>query len=242
MANRSLSSVMYDPGGLALSPPTDPGGMALPAPTDPGGMALPAPEAPRAQMPAWQNPASAMAPGAIANAPRIFDNVLYEHGDTRQLQPNELAAAQGYVEDFWRKYGANNGNTWGSGDAAVDPYMGQIPFPAGTVLDPALMKEGVNYGGEQTYQPGPYQTFSSGPYMPGSMRGAIGGAMSGPMMGRYGSAIGGAAGGLFGAFGGGSGGAQTIAQRWRGGNRTLGDVTSSPGGMDSSYGDPTLLR
>lgn len=229
-----------DPGGMALTPPTDPGGLALPqpGPMDPGGMALPAPQQPQAPAaPSWQNPA--FGAGYNPFAPRISEvngqTFLNEHGNQRLLQGNEIADAQRYVTDHFNQFGQFGGNTWGSGNAAVDPYMGQIPFPAGTTLDPALMKEGVNYGGAQTYQPGPYQTFTSGGLMPGAMRGAMQGA-AGPMW----PAIGAAAGAPFGLFGGRrGGGAGAMANRMRGG--TLGNL--APTG--SSYGveqDPTLLR
>lgn len=237
MANSTLGQVMYDPGGLALPAPIDPGGMALPAPEtdaraypvpDPTMQQAPTPIAPMDQTGAlgWANPAASSQPGAIANAPRIFGNVLHEHGNQRVLQPHELAAAQGYVEDFWRQFGANKGNVWGSGHPN-DPYMGQIPFPAGVTPDPALMKPGVNYGDGATFNP----QFTG----QGSASGGLG-----PMPGTAGSAMGGAMGGAFGApfgwmagsFGGGRRGGVN-------GNRTLGEVTS-PGGSDSSYTDPLV--
>lgn len=245
-----------DPGGMALTPPTDPGGLALPqpGPMDPGGMALPAPgpampQAPQA--PQWQNPN--FGEGYNPFAPRLSWNngqtFLNEHGNQRLLQGNEIADAQRYVTDHFNQFGQFGGNTWGSGNAAVDPYMGQIPFPAGR--GPAF-GEGPPGGKQGPFLPGPPQDGSWSPipsvpgfdarlYQPGpwqTMGGSIPAAAS--AAGQFTSgglvpgAMRGAFGGAFGLFGGRRG-----AGAMRGG--TLGNL--APTG--SSYGveqDPTLLR
>jgi hypothetical protein len=59
----------------------------------------------QATAPVGKGPAD---PNSSRNAPRIVtrngQTFLTEHGNERPLQPGEIASAQAYVDDFWKKY------------------------------------------------------------------------------------------------------------------------------------------
>lgn len=267
-----------DPGGLALPQP---------GPMDPGGMALPMPggdQTPQLAAPQWQNPA--FGAGYNPFAPRIStvngQTFLNEHGNQRLLQPGqEVTDAQNYVTDHFNKFSPFGGNVWGSG-TANDPYANPaIGFPAGRgpafgegppgsgMMPPGFEKmggpPGIDWnshlnpdGSPRTYQPGPWQTFSSGPHMvngridQNALRGAIDAAgglnpfISGQLAAggwRGGSPVANAARALtfWGTGRGNPNAAQGFANRLQGSGGTLGNL--APTG--SSYGveqDPTLLR
>ena len=85
---------------LSQKPPTGPppidGSVGSPTP----GVSTTQPVPP----PPWANPTASGGTNTSINAPRLPGNTLTEHGNTRTLQPGEVAGAQGYVDDFWKQF------------------------------------------------------------------------------------------------------------------------------------------
>ena len=63
-------------------------------------------------------------PTSSRNAPRLVQRngqtILTEHGNERVLQPEEVASAQGYVNDFWSKF--STGFQPGMGEQSNEAY------------------------------------------------------------------------------------------------------------------------
>lgn len=84
-----------------------------------------------------------------SGGPYVERGVLYEHGNQRQLQPNEVASATQYANDYW-----SQGNvppprptpTSGPGGQTRPPLRSIRPFQGFT---PKHAMEGFDYGREQ---------------------------------------------------------------------------------------------
>lgn len=223
-----------DEGQIIGGPPVQP----VPVGNDVRRRELPTPDA------GWAHPAEAFAPDASIMAPRLMGTngafTLYEHGNQRPLQPDEVASAQGYVGDFWRQFptgfqpgvGPQTNAEYGGGVPTFNPQwttMGGTAQPRGGMLGIGLGARN-NPGGPEynvfvnspNFRPdsAPYARYTSGGLMPGVGRGI--GMAAGRGWGPAAFAAGGALGGL---FGGGARGGQAIANRWRGGG-TLGSLSS----------------